>query len=294
MKIERTIQVAVAENCALGESPVWDDHQRCLHFVDILSNKIYTYWPDDETSQVTQLDEMVGAIVPTKNLGFLAALQSGIYRLNLPGGTPQILVQPEPGNLENRFNDGKADSSGRLWIATMAQSEQQGLGNMYVVYPDLTYKMVLEKTTISNGLDWSEDDKHFYHVESDDAQIRRFNYEKLQGGIFGKTTVVEFPDEEGVPDGMTMDSEGMLWVAHFGGGCVTRRDPSNGEILEKIDLPVKQITSCVFGGEDLNDLYITTASKGLSDSELANQPQAGYTFVIKNLPFTGRPANKFG
>ncbi len=291
--IEKSLKVVVAVPCQLGESPVWDDRQECLHFVDILSADIYSYYPADKSLKITTVDDPVGAIAPCQDGRFLAAMSSGIYTMTLPQGEAKFLAQPEPHAPENRYNDGKVDPSGRFWIASMHTDEKEHRGAMYVLYPDLTFKKVLDETTISNGLDWDESKSRFYHVESDKASIRRFTYDSIQVGITDIHTVVTFDEEEGVPDGMTLDSEGMIWVAHFGGGCVTRRNPDTGEILAKIELPVKQVTSCVFGGKQYNDLYITTAAKELSEEELADQPQAGYTFVLENLPYYGVKANKF-
>ncbi|MFD2744502.1 MULTISPECIES: SMP-30/gluconolactonase/LRE family protein [Sphingobacterium] len=291
--IEKTLKVAVAVPCQLGESPVWDDRQQCLHYVDILNSLIYSYYPADKSVKTTEVSHAVGAIVPQQDGTFLAALSTGIHHINLPHGEAKFLIQPEPHAPENRFNDGKADASGRLWVATMNMQEQKNKGALYVVYPDLTFKKILDETTISNGLDWDESEGIFYHVESDDAIINRYTYDTVQVGIANRQKVATFTKEEGVPDGMTLDVEGMLWVAHFGGGCVTRRDPETGEVLAKIELPVKQITSCVFGGKNMNDLYITTAAKGLSEDELSQQPQAGYTFVLEDLPYQGRKPNKF-
>lgn len=291
--IEKTLKIAVAVPCQLGESPVWDDRQECLHFVDINSADIYSYYPSDKSVKITSVPDPVGAIVPCQDGRFLAAMSTGIYSITLPQGEVNFLVQPELHTPENRYNDGKVDPSGRLWIASMHQEEQENKGALYVVYPDLTFKKILDNTTISNGLDWDESKSTFYHVESNDATIRSFVYDRIQVGITSMQKVVTFAEEEGVPDGMTLDSEGMIWVAHFGGGCVTRRNPETGEVLAKIELPVKQVTSCVFGGKQYNDLYITTAAKGLSDEELSEQPQAGYTFVLENLPYQGVKANKF-
>ncbi|MCL7986929.1 SMP-30/gluconolactonase/LRE family protein [Sphingobacterium sp. lm-10] len=291
--IEKTLKIAVAVPCQLGESPVWDDRQHCLHFVDILSAHIYSYYPADKSVKVTTVNDPVGAIVPCQDGRFLAATSSGIYYITLPQGQQEFLLQPEPHTPNNRYNDGKVDSSGRLWIASMHLEEQEEKGAMYVVYPDLSSKKVLDNTTISNGLDWDKADNIFYHVESGDATIRRFAYDKIQVGIHDMQPIVTFQEDEGVPDGMTLDSEGMIWVAHFGGGCVTRRNPENGEVLAKIELPVKQVTSCVFGGKQMNDLYITTAAKGLTEAELAEQPEAGFTFVLEDLPYRGLKPNKF-
>ena len=290
---EKIVKVAVAVPCQLGESPVWDDRQHCLHFVDILSSHIYSYYPADKSVKVTTVSDPVGAIAPCQDGRFLAALSSGIYSITLPQGEQKFLVQPEPHVPENRYNDGKVDSSGRFWISSLHLQEKENQGALYVVYPDMTSKKILDNTTISNGLDWDETDTLFYHVESADATIRRFKYDKLHLGIRDMEDVVTFSKEEGVPDGMTLDEEGMIWVAHFGGGCVTRRNPETGEVLAKIALPVRQVTSCVFGGSQMNDLYITTAAKELSDQELAEQPEAGYTFVLEGLPYKGLKPNKF-
>ena len=147
--------------------------------------------------------------------------------------------------------------------------------------------------TISNGLAWSLDHKVLYYIDTPTLEVVGYDFDMENGNITNKRTIINIPKEEGFPDGMTIDNEGMLWIAHWGGWQVTRWNPSTGKKLSAIKLPVSNVTSCIFGGESMKDLYITSARKGLSVAELEKQPLAGSLFVIKESGFTGVEAYTF-
>jgi len=150
-----------------------------------------------------------------------------------------------------------------------------------------------DKITISNGLAWSLTDRAFYYIDTPTMKVVRYDYDNGTGAIGNKETIINIPREAGFPDGMTIDSEGMLWIAHWGGWQVTRWNPATGLQLTSIKLPVSNVTSCTFGGDTLEDLYITSARKGLNETELRKQPLAGSLFVIKNFGHTGVPATEY-
>lgn len=292
--MSKAVEIAVNINCELGESPVWDVKRNCLHFVDIISAKVYSYYPKTGEVNTIEAPGMVGAIAPAQEDKFLAAVDDGLYLVDIDNGEWTFLVHPEAHLPENRFNDGKCDGAGRFWIGSLHVEEKAHEGALYVLDKDLSHTTVLEGTTVSNGMEWDESNGWYYHIDSEEKCVKKYLYEPEKPGISEAERVIVFGEDEGVPDGMTMDTQGMLWIAHFGGGCVTRRDPSTGDILLKIDLPVDQVTSCTFGGEDLGDLYITTAAKELSDEELGAQPHAGSTFVVRDMGYTGHPPKRFG
>ena len=158
---------------------------------------------------------------------------------------------------------------------------------------DLTVTKKIQKVSISNGLAWSPDYNTFYYIDSPTKIVAAFNFDKISGAIKNKTNIIEFSNDEGTPDGMTIDSEGMLWIAHWDGWQISRWNPQTGEKIRKIPLPVSRVTSCCFGGENFEDLYITSARTGLSDDQLKKEPLAGSLFVIKNIGFRGLPAFEF-
>lgn len=288
------VEIAVGINCALGEGPVWDVRHQCLRFVDILAARIFGYDPRSGQVSTMEVPQMVGAIAPCKDGRFLAALADGLYYVDMETEELAFLVNPENHLPDNRYNDGKCDAQGRFWIGSIHLEEKAEQGALYLIDPDLSHKKLLDGTTISNGMEWDREQRWYYHIDSDNKGVNRFVYDAHKGTISQPERIITFEGDEGVPDGMTMDTEGMLWIAHFGGGCVSRRNPETGEALLKIELPVKQVTSCAFGGERLNDLYITTAAKELSEEEMREQPHAGYTFVVKDVGYEGYRPFEFG
>lgn len=236
---------------------------------------------------------MAGAIALTTGGQLLAALQHGFAKIDLELGDIRMLADPEAHLSDNRFNDGKCDPAGRFWAGTMQLNGNKGAGSLYVLHPDLTVSLKISGLSVSNGLAWSPDQSTFYFIDTPTQQVAAYDYDLESGNISNKRIAVSIPPELGKPDGMTIDAEGMLWVALWDGWGVTQWNPETGALLQQYRLPVARVTSCTFGGKDLQDLYITTAKTGLSAEALANQPLAGAVFVIKNTGVKGLPANLF-
>jgi len=186
----------------------------------------------------------------------------------------------------NRFNDGKCDPQGRFWAGTMSLNEEPNAGSLYAFENNIVQKKI-ENVTISNGLAWSIDHKTMYYIDTPTFEVVAYKFEKKTGCISDRQVALKIPIEDGFPDGMTIDDEGMLWIAHWDGWQVTRWNPNTGKKLLCIKLPASKITSCTFGGKDLTDLFITSAYVGLSVDELKAQPLAGSLFVIRNCGFKG-------
>jgi sugar lactone lactonase YvrE len=204
-----------------------------------------------------------------------------------------MIANPEGHLPNNRFNDGKCDPAGRFWAGTMSINEEPNTGNVYMLGVDLSFEKKISGVSISNGMAWSADQRTFYYIDTPSFEVAAYSYDKTTGNISNKTTIMKILKEEGNPDGMTIDNEGMLWIAHWDGWQITRRDPQTGEKLLQISLPVSRVTSCCFGGENFADLYITSAREGLSDEDLQKQPLAGSLFVIRNCGYKGIPGFEF-
>jgi sugar lactone lactonase YvrE len=190
----------------------------------------------------------------------------------------ETIVSVETDLPANRFNDGKCDPAGRFWIGTMSTTKQAGDGSLYRLETDLRLTEVLSDVTVSNGMCWTADTRYMYYIDSPTREILRFDYEVARGELSGRRVVYRFGPDEGVPDGMTIDEEEMLWVAEPRAWRVSRIDPTTGTRIAEVRLPVAKPTSCCFGGGDLRDLYITTASERTSPSEPGCQPPAGGLF----------------
>jgi sugar lactone lactonase YvrE len=277
----------------LGEGPLWDPSRKLICWVDILNGHIHEWSPVFKTLNTLQVGQMIGAMAICNDGNYIAAIKDGFGFVNPKTGEVEMIENPEGHLPGNRFNDGKCDPAGRFWAGTMPLSEDKPTGSLYMIAADRSAVKREGAITISNGLAWSLDHKVLYYIDTPTLEVVGYDFDMENGNITNKRTIINIPKEEGFPDGMTIDNEGMLWIAHWGGWQVTRWNPSTGKKLSAIKLPVSNVTSCIFGGESMKDLYITSARKGLSVAELEKQPLAGSLFVIKESGFTGVEAYTF-
>lgn len=291
--MQLSYQVVTPHCCFLGEGPVWDAGTQTICWVDILQGHIHQFSTAHQQLHTLDVREMVGAVALSSNGDFMAALKSGLAFINRRTGDTRLLHHPEMHLPENRFNDGKCDPAGRFWVGTMALSEQAAVGSLYMIEKDLSCSVKIKGVTISNGLAWSPDHRTFYYIDTPTSEVVAYDYDLDSGKISNRRLVITIPKEDGFPDGMTIDRDGMLWIAHWDGWQVSRWDPRSGKKLSGIALPVARITSCTFGGPHLGDLYITSASIGLTDKQREEQPLAGALFVIKNCGYQGLETHTF-
>ena len=223
---------------------------------------------------------MVGTVVPYTKDTVIVGLQDGIYKLDLKTERLTFMAAPEGGIEGNKYNDGKCDASGRLWIGTMDNNCAPKKANFFV-YDGKDSRKVLDSVTISNGVAWSPDGTKMYYQDTPTRCVSQFDFNEEKGEISNRKEVIQLPEELGTPDGNTIDEEGMLWVANWGAACVTRWNPNTGELLQKIDVPALNVSAVAFGGEHLDELYITTAALWMPEGEEKNYPDAGKLFVVK-------------
>jgi len=288
------IEVVVEDHvCMLGEGPVWDADRQTICWIDILKGEIHEFSVKDNSLKTIGSNQLIGSIAICEDGNFLAALKTGLGKVNRDNGEINIFSSPESHLRENRFNDGKCDPAGRFWVGTMSHLETPDAGSVYVLDIDGSINKKITKTTISNGMAWSPDEQTFYFIDTPTSTVMAYRYDKESGEITAPESVITIPIADGYPDGMTIDEEGMLWIAHWNGWQISRWNPKNGQKLLKLPLPVANVTSCTFGGEGLNDLYITTARKDIPETELIKQPLAGALFVWKNSGYKGIPVVKY-
>ncbi len=283
----------------LGEGPAWDASRGLLYWVDIHAGRLHTYDPGEQIDTWVHVGESLGCVAPlavslqTQGTSLFIALNSGFMTYNLPSQRMVFLANPEPHLPGNRFNDGKCDPAGRFLAGTMDDAEKEASGSLYSYSADGSLKTLLTGVRISNGLTWSPDFQIFYYIDTPTRQVTAFDYDLATGNIANPRPAVNVPPKMGWPDGMTSDFEGMLWVALWGGAKLTRWNPATGQLLEVIPIPVLNVTSCIFGGPDLTDLYITSARKGMNAEQLAKYPLSGGLFRLRTK-IRGMPSFVFG
>ncbi|MBO9610371.1 MAG: SMP-30/gluconolactonase/LRE family protein [Paenibacillaceae bacterium] len=275
------MQLVLDARAILAEGPSWDSGTAKLYWVDILANRFCRWDPLTGANEQFQVGETVGAVVPANNEEAMIVTATGFKRYRLSTGEITPVVDPEAHLAGNRFNDGKCDALGRFWAGTMDGEEKSIAGALYCLDRDHTCRKLYEGVGISNGMDWSPDRKTMYYIDSMSQQVMCFTFDLSGGAISDPRVLIDFKDEQGLPDGMTVDEEGKLWIAHWDGWQVSRWDPHSGKKIATIAVPAARVTSCAFGGEKYDTLYITTATVGLSDEQLLHQPHAGGIFAIK-------------
>lgn len=279
--------------CILGEGPVWNPARNSFFWLDIEGKVLYQHHLKTKSVTQVKLPHRTGMIVFDHNDRLIAGMQGGLAIVDTESGAWDWLVHLEKETPDNRCNDGKCDVSGRLWVGTMNVECKEGAGAFYSVDPNLRVEKRLSNLTIPNGIAWANDNKTMYHIETSSNTVNSYMFDVGSGNIRLEKIAIKVADEFGMPDGMAIDTNGMLWIAHYNGFGVYQWNPHNGELLQKIELPVPRVTCCAFGGPDLDQLLITTAREGMTKEEVEKYPLSGSVFIA-TPGITGTLAYKFG
>ncbi len=223
----------------------------------------------------------VGYAQPMHDGGLVLGLRDGIARLDLNTSKITTLAEPEAGNAATRMNDGKPGPDGRFYGGSMPYGGKEPIGCLWRFEKDHSFTPAIEQVTISNGLCWSRDAKTFYYIDSPTRQVVAYDFNRETGALSNKRVPVHVPEENGIPDGMTIDADGNLWVAHWDGYSVGCYSPHSGELLEKVVLPCPRPTCCSFGGPDHSLLYITSSRNGSENMTPAEAKASGYLYVVE-------------
>jgi sugar lactone lactonase YvrE len=275
----RTLQASLfcEKELILGEGPVWHPVWQRFLYVDIEGMLVGCIDPLTGIAEERALPAKVGAVVPAADGNLVVALQGELALFDFTTGSLRTLTPLETDVPENRCNDAKCDPSGRLWVGTMHPEALPGKGALYR-YDGVLRKMI-DHRSISNGLGWSPDGRVFYYIDSYEYTVRAYDFDPVTGEPSNGRVVVAIREPGHMPDGLTVDEEGMLWVAIWGGGCVNRYDPFSGEQTACIRVDAPHVTSCTFGGKDMDLLLITTARAGLTAEQLNAFPLSGSLFL---------------
>jgi sugar lactone lactonase YvrE len=274
----------------LGEGAHWYAEWKKFLYVDIEGKKVGCIDPVTKNIEERAVGERVGTVVPATNGKLIIALENSIEALDFETGIRQEITKVELDKPGNRCNDGKCDAAGRLWIGTMSIQEELHQGALYCLGNSLQRK--LDRTSISNGICWSADNSVMYYIDTLDYNIKAYDFDVLTGNISNERIAVSVKEPGYAPDGMTIDEEGMLWIAMWGGACVNRYDPLSGNLIGKVEVPALNVTACAFGGADMKQLFITTARKGLNEEQLQQYPLSGSLFYL-NTEIKGAQMNRF-
>ncbi|XP_020286684.1 regucalcin-like isoform X2 [Pseudomyrmex gracilis] len=299
----------VTEPYGLSEGPHWDHRTQKLYFVDIYNQYIRrldvatgvvtsTYINHGPVSVVVPVDDSTDEFVAGSGRDVILVTWNGTE--NLSNTKPKVLTTVDLTHTNTRTNDGKADSSGRLWIGTMGdeidgQPSPPNLGLLSRIDDEMKHVVEISPVSISNGLAWNIQDDTFYYIDSPTRVIAAYDYDPINGKISNRRVVFDLNDTDlsGVPDGMTIDTDGNLWIALFGGHHIINVNPKTKQLLRKIKLPAENVTSAAFGGPLLDILYVTTSGHGLTAEQRKETPYAGSVFAIEGLGVHGLIANSF-
>ncbi len=290
-------EILVNERALTGEGPSWDVENHLLYWVDIPNAKIFVYNPYTNHNRVIDLSahfSTVSAVAPRKTGGLVFTADRKIAVLNLSTEQFRILAEVEQDQPGNRFNDAKCDPAGRFVAGTMKNKpDGEPGGSLYIMETDHSVRKLLDGLHISNGLGWSPDYTQFYLADSASKTVWAFDYDLKKGAISNRRDAFTLPPGMGVADGLTVDIQGMIWLAMWDGAQITRWNPNTGQYLDIFKFPAKRTSCCVFGGADLDELYVTSAAIGLEEKDHHIYPYNGALMRFRTM-YTGMPSFAFG
>lgn len=289
------IEVLVDVKPTLGEAPLWDTEQERLYWIDSFDGRVFRATVDGHELRCWQVPQKIGSMAIRKDgSGAVVSLERGFHLLDFDTGEVKFVIDPEPGMVNNRLNDGKVDKRGRFVVGSMDTREQGPTGALYRLDPDFSLHTIEDGIIVSNGPCWSPDGRIFYFHDSWSGEIWAYDYDGASGSISNRRTFAKVDTSRGgEADGSTVDAEGHLWTALVYGGKILRYDPS-GKVERVIDMPVKKVTSVMFGGPKLDILFVTSMAKPPLPRFPGDGVLRGSLFAIHDLGISGVPEPRFG
>jgi xylono-1,5-lactonase len=276
-------RVALRIHALLGEGLHWDAARNMLWMVDIRGRRLLRWRPDAPEWDEWQMPQHIGWVLPEASTGTaLVGLQEGIARVDseCPSQLREWIVRPFGAHASMRLNDAKRDSTGAIWCGSLDNDdESRSVGSLYRLGPDRSWTVVDTGYMVANGPAISPDERTLLHTDSARITIFAFDLDAASGQAARRHVWKTFDAGEGYPDGMTFDSQGTVWIAHWGAGCVSRFDVS-GKLIRRIHLPASHITNVCFCGPQRDRLFVSSASAGLDAAQREQQTQAGSLFEI--------------
>jgi sugar lactone lactonase YvrE len=278
--VKNGVSVAYQTNAELGKGAIWNYKTKDIYWVDIEGKSLNIFTPKTGQNKVLKTPSRIGTVVPRNNNEATIALEDGIYNIDLKTGEYKLFLDMKDELIGKRLNDGKCDPSGRFWVGSMHLEQITGEAKLFRIQDSTSIETKIDSVTISNGIVWTADNKTMYYIDTPTSQIKAYDFDNKTGDISNSRVAVVIPESLGFPDGMTIDEDDMLWVCMWNGTGVIRFNPKTGKVLEKIEVPAHNVTSCAFGGDNLETLYITTARVDMTEEELKKYPLAGSLFKV--------------
>jgi L-arabinonolactonase len=277
-------------DCVIGESPIWDINEQVLYFVDVFGKKIHRHEPQSGVNHHWDVPDLIGSMALRASGGAIIALRDGLYTMDFETGTTAPLVKPDEFDPRLQFNDGKVDRRGRFLVCTLDSRMEESLGSLYSLGDDQHLRVIDRNIFLGNGPCWSPDNKTFYFSDSARNTIYAYDYDIASGVAGNRRNWVNTEELGGIPDGATVDADGLLWVSIDRGGKIAAYRP-DGKLERTIDLAISMPASLTFGGPNLDRLYVTsidTRAAGLDP-----EPGGGSTYVIEGLGARGLPEPRY-
>jgi len=289
MKIEQLVDC----NTTLGEGPLWDVDQQRIYWIDSFGDKVFRATDQGTEVETWEVPDHIGSMALRKDgEGAVVALRNGFHLLDFHSGDVEFLTDPEADLDTTRLNDGKVDPRGRFLAGSMDQKEEQASGSLYRLDTDFTCHRIESGILVSNGPCWSPDGSTFYFTDTWSGELWAYDYDQDSGTLSNRRTFCRI-EGDGALDGTTVDAEGFVWNAQVYGGYVVRYAP-DGTVDRRIEMPVKKVTSVMFGGPDLDVLFVTSMSKPPLPHLPQDGPLGGSLFAIHGLGVQGLPERRFG
>jgi len=286
------IDVLVDVKTALGEGPLWDVEEQRLYWIDSFDRRVFRCTVDGREIRAWDVPQKIGSMALRKSGGAVVSLARGFHFLDFQTGEVALIDDPEPDKPNNRLNDGKVDKAGRFVAGSMDTLEEGPNGALYSLGADLKVTKLDSGIIVSNGPCWSPDGGIFYFTDSWSGEIRAYDYDRKAGTLANRRTFCRRPDDGGACDGATVDAEGCLWSAHVYVGRVVRYRP-DGSVERVIEMPVKKITSVMFGGPDLDILFVTSMARPPLPRFPGDGVARGSLFAVRGLGVRGVPEPRF-
>jgi sugar lactone lactonase YvrE len=286
--MEYDIELVLDSKAELSETPIWHQGKKVLYWTDVFSGDFHIFDLGKGVDKVFNPGGMIGSAIPCEDGRVLLLLENGLNLFDPEKGVLEHLIDPEPGRDENRLNDGRCDKAGRVWFSTMSkvyggdEYDESLTGSLYMVDTDMSIKTVMSDVNQLNGIGWSSDDKRMYIVDTHNFKLLAFDYDVESGEASGCSASCEIPSDFGYADGMCMDADDNVWIAHWVSGKISKWNPRTGELIETVQMPVPHATCCGFGGENYDVMFVTTARLWIDEAELETMySNAGGIYTFK-------------